>query len=76
MGGTLASWASLGHVAYAEPGAMIGFAGQRVSAQVQSGKVPANYQSSEFQLEHGQADAIVHRKDLKDTIARTLRWAA
>lgn len=76
MGGTLASWASLGHIAYAEPGAMIGFAGQRVSAQVQSGKVPANYQTSEFQLEHGQADAIVHRKDLKDTIARTLQWAA
>jgi acetyl-CoA carboxylase carboxyl transferase subunit beta len=76
MGGTLASWASLGHVQFAEPGAMIGFAGQRVSAQVQSGKVPANYQTSEFQLEHGQVDAIVHRKDLKDTIAKTLQWAA
>lgn len=76
MGGTLASWASLGHVQYAEPGAMIGFAGQRVSAQVQSGKTPTNYQSTEFQLQHGQVDAIVTRKDLKDTIAKTLRWAA
>jgi acetyl-CoA carboxylase carboxyl transferase subunit beta len=76
MGGTLASWASLGHLVYAEPGAMIGFAGQRVSAQVQSGKTPSNYQTSEFQLEHGQVDAIVHRKDIKDTIARTLQWAA
>jgi len=76
MGGTLASWASLGHVNYAEPGAMIGFAGQRVSAQVQSGKTPANYQTSEFQLEHGQVDAVVNRKDLKDVITRTLQWAA
>lgn len=76
MGGTLASWASLGHVNYAEPGAMIGFAGQRVSAQVQSGKLPANYQTSEFQLEHGQVDAVVARKDLKDVVARTLQWAA
>lgn len=76
MGGTLASWASLGHVQFAEPGAMVGFAGQRVSAQVQSGKVPANYQTSEFQLERGQVDAVVHRKDLKDTISKTLQWAA
>lgn len=76
MGGTLASWASLGHVNYAEPGAMIGFAGQRVSAQVQSGKTPSNYQTSEFQLEHGQVDAVVARKDLKDVIVRTLEWAA
>lgn len=75
MGGTLASWASLGHLNYAEPGAMLGFAGQRVSAQVQSGKTPANYQTSEFQLEHGQVDAVVARKDLRDAIARTLEWA-
>lgn len=76
MGGTLASWASLGHLNFAEPGAMIGFAGQRVSAQVQSGKTPSNYQTSEFQLEHGQIDAIVARKDLKDVITRSLEWAA
>ncbi|HEY3268090.1 MAG TPA: acetyl-CoA carboxylase carboxyltransferase subunit beta [Armatimonadota bacterium] len=76
MGGTLASWASLGHVALAEPGAMVGFAGQRVSAQVQSGKTPANYQTSEFQEEHGQVDAVVHRKDLRDAITRILTWAA
>jgi acetyl-CoA carboxylase carboxyl transferase subunit beta len=74
MGGTLASWASLGDITFAEPGAMIGFAGQRVSAQVQSGKTPANYQTSEFQLERGQVDAVVHRKDLKDTITRSLQW--
>lgn len=76
MGGTLASWASLGDIILAEPGAMIGFAGQRVSAQVQSAKPPANYQTSEFQLEHGQIDAIVPRRDLRDTIARVLQWAS
>lgn len=75
MGGTLASWASLGDIIFAEPGAMIGFAGQRVSAQVQSAKPPQNYQTSEFQLEHGQIDAIVHRRDLRDTLIRTLQWA-
>jgi acetyl-CoA carboxylase carboxyl transferase subunit beta len=74
MGGTLASWASLGDITFAEPGAMIGFAGQRVSAQVQSGKTPANNQTNEFQLERGQVDAVVHRKDLKDTITRSLQW--
>jgi acetyl-CoA carboxylase carboxyl transferase subunit beta len=76
MGGTLASWASLGHITFAEPGAMIGFAGQRVSAQVQSGKTPSNYQTAEFQLERGQVDAILPRKDQKESLARTLQWAA
>jgi acetyl-CoA carboxylase carboxyl transferase subunit beta len=76
MGGTLASWASLGDLIFAEPGAMIGFAGQRVSQQVQSAKPPANFQTSEFQLEHGHVDAVVHRRDLRETVARTLEWAS
>lgn len=75
MGGTLASWASLGHLTFAEPGALIGFAGQRVSAQVQSAKTPANYQTAEFQLERGQVDAILPRREQKDAIARALQWA-
>jgi acetyl-CoA carboxylase carboxyl transferase subunit beta len=76
MGGTLASWASLGDLIFAEPAAMIGFAGQRVSAQVQSAKPPPGYQTSEFQLEHGQVDAVIHRRDLKDSIVNALQWAA
>jgi acetyl-CoA carboxylase carboxyl transferase subunit beta len=74
MGGTLASWAALGDVLLAEPGAMIGFAGQRVSQQVQSAKPPPNFQTSEFQLERGQIDAVIHRRDLRDTLAKMLEW--
>jgi acetyl-CoA carboxylase carboxyl transferase subunit beta len=75
MGGVSASWGSLGDVILAEPGAMIGFAGLRVSQQAQVHKVPADFQTSEFHLAHGQVDAVVPRKDLKETIARLLQFA-
>lgn len=75
MAGVLASWASLGDFILAEPGAMIGFTGQRVSRQAGVTKVPANFQTAEFQLEHGHLDAVVHRRDLRDTLHMLLAFA-
>ena len=77
MAGVLASWASLGDVILAEPGAMIGFTGSRVSkqAQVNVGRRPANYQTAEFQWEHGMIDRVVPRKDLKSTLQKIIDWA-
>jgi acetyl-CoA carboxylase carboxyl transferase subunit beta len=75
MGGVTASWASLGDIILAEPGAMIGFAGRRVSKQAQVSKVPDDFQTSEFHLAHGQIDRIVSRKDLKETIGTFCRFA-
>lgn len=54
---------------------MIGFAGQRVAQQAQVGKAPADFQTAEFHLAHGQIDRIVARKDLRDTIALLLQFA-
>ncbi len=75
MAGVLASWGSLGDIILAEPGAMIGFVGQRVSQQANVSKVPADFQTAEFQLAHGQVDVIVPRKDLKATLARMFQFA-
>lgn len=75
MGGVSASWGSLGDVILAEPGAMIGFAGLRVSQQAQVQKVPADFQTAEFQLAHGQIDRVVPRKELRDTLIRLLQFA-
>jgi len=58
----------------AEPGALIGFAGPRVIEQTIRQKLPAGFQRSEFLLEHGMLDAVVHRKQLKPYIARALRF--
>jgi acetyl-CoA carboxylase carboxyl transferase subunit beta len=69
LAGIMASWGSLGDVILAEPGAMIGFVGQRVSQQAQVSKVPQDFQTAEFQLAHGQIDAVIPRKDLKQTLA-------
>jgi acetyl-CoA carboxylase carboxyl transferase subunit beta len=69
MAGVLASWASLGDVILAEPGAMIGFAGLRVSKQAQVLKIPKDFQTSEFQQRHGMVDKVVHRRDLKTLLA-------
>jgi acetyl-CoA carboxylase carboxyl transferase subunit beta len=69
MAGVLASWASLGDVILAEPGAMIGFAGLRVSKQAQVLKIPKDFQTSEFQLRQGMIDRVVHRRDLKTLLA-------
>ncbi len=75
MGGVTASWGTLGDVILAEPGAMIGFAGLRVSQQAQVNKVPSDFQTAEFQLNHGQIDRVVPRKELKATLASLLQFA-
>jgi len=71
-GGTTASFAMLGDLNIAEPGALIGFAGPRVIEQTIRQKLPEGFQRSEFLLEHGMLDAVVHRKELKSYIARAL----
>ena len=69
-GGVTASFAMLGDLNIAEPGALIGFAGPRVIEQTIRQKLPEGFQRSEFLLEHGMLDAIVHRKEMKAYIAR------
>ncbi len=71
-GGVTASFAMLGDLNIAEPGALIGFAGPRVIEQTIRQKLPEGFQRSEFLLEHGMLDAVVHRKDMKAYIARAL----
>jgi acetyl-CoA carboxylase carboxyl transferase subunit beta len=73
-GGVTASFAMLGDLNIAEPGALIGFAGPRVIEQTIRQKLPEGFQRSEFLLEHGMIDAIVHRKDMKSYIARSLKF--
>ncbi|HSJ14923.1 MAG TPA: acetyl-CoA carboxylase, carboxyltransferase subunit beta [Longimicrobiales bacterium] len=72
-GGVTASYAMLGDVHLAEPGALIGFAGPRVIEQTIKQELPAGFQRSEFLLEHGMVDMIVDRRELKLTIGRLLR---
>jgi acetyl-CoA carboxylase carboxyl transferase subunit beta len=62
----------LGDVQIAEPGALIGFAGQRVIEQTIREKLPEGFQRAEYLLEHGMIDMVVHRKDLKATLAQLL----
>jgi len=71
-GGVTASFAMLGDLNIAEPGALIGFAGPRVIEQTIRQKLPNGFQTSEFLLEHGFLDAVVHRKDMKGFIGNTL----
>ncbi len=71
-GGVTASFAMLGDLNLAEPGALIGFAGPRVIEQTIRQKLPPGFQRSEFLLEHGMLDAVVQRKDLKSYIGRAL----
>jgi acetyl-CoA carboxylase carboxyl transferase subunit beta len=71
-GGVTASFAMLGDLNIAEPGALIGFAGPRVIEQTIRQKLPSGFQRSEFLLEHGMLDAVVPRKELKPYIARAL----
>ncbi len=75
-GGVTASFAMLGDLNIAEPGALIGFAGPRVIEQTIRQKLPPGFQRSEFLLEHGMLDAVVHRKELKPYIARALDFMA
>lgn len=72
-GGVTASFAMLGDIILAEPGALIGFAGPRVIEQTIGQKLPEGFQRAEFQLEHGFVDAIVERKDLKKTLYKILK---
>ena len=72
-GGVTASFASLGDIILAEPGALIGFAGPRVIEQTMKQKLPDGFQRAEFLLEHGFIDKIVERKDMKSTLARILK---
>jgi acetyl-CoA carboxylase carboxyl transferase subunit beta len=72
MGGVSASLAMLGDVIVAEPKALIGFAGPRVIEQTVREKLPEGFQSSEFLLEHGAIDMIIHRSDMRQTLARLL----
>jgi acetyl-CoA carboxylase carboxyl transferase subunit beta len=73
-GGVTASFAMLGDLNIAEPGALIGFAGPRVIEQTTRTKLPEGFQRSEFLLEHGFLDAIVERKDIKSYLIQALGW--
>ena len=75
-GGVTASFAMLGDLNIAEPGALIGFAGPRVIEQTIRQKLPPGFQRSEFLLEHGMLDAVVPRKQLKPYIGRALEFMA
>ena len=75
-GGVTASFAMLGDLNVAEPGALIGFAGPRVIEQTIRQKLPEGFQRSEFLLEHGMLDMVVDRRELKKTLARGIRLLA
>jgi acetyl-CoA carboxylase carboxyl transferase subunit beta len=75
-GGVTASFAMLGDLNIAEPGALIGFAGPRVIEQTIRQKLPPGFQRSEFLLQHGMLDAVVHRKQLKSYLGRSLDFMA
>jgi len=70
--GVMASYASLGDIIIAEPGALLGFTGPRVIEQTIGGKLPPGFQRSEFMLEHGLVDIVISRKELRDTLIRIL----
>jgi acetyl-CoA carboxylase carboxyl transferase subunit beta len=72
-GGVTASYAMLGDVNLAEPGALIGFAGPRVIEETIKQELPKGFQRSEFLLEHGMVDQVVDRRELKETVGRLLR---
>ncbi len=72
-GGVTASYAMLGDVHIAEPGALIGFAGPRVIEQTIREKLPEGFQRAEFLKRHGMVDMVVHRQEMKATVARLIR---
>jgi acetyl-CoA carboxylase carboxyl transferase subunit beta len=69
-GGVSASYAMLGDVQISEPGALIGFAGQRVIAQTIRERLPEGFQRAEYLLQHGMVDMVVHRSDMRETLSR------
>ncbi len=72
-GGVTASYAMLGDVHIAEPGSLIGFAGQRVIEQTIREKLPPGFQRAEYLLEHGMVDMVVHRHQIRETVSRLAR---
>ena len=72
-GGVSASFASVGDINIAEPKALIGFAGRRVIEQTVREKLPEDFQTAEFLLDHGQLDAVVHRSNMKDVLSKIVR---
>jgi acetyl-CoA carboxylase carboxyl transferase subunit beta len=74
MAGVMASFASLGDIIVAEPKALIGFTGPRVIEHTIRQKLPPNFQKSEFLLEHGLIDLIVHRKNMRATLSKLLDY--
>jgi acetyl-CoA carboxylase carboxyl transferase subunit beta len=74
MAGIMASFASLGDLIIAEPKALIGFTGPRVIEQTIRQKLPPGFQRSEFLLEHGLIDMIIHRKNMKETISKLINY--
>nr|WP_238988185.1 acetyl-CoA carboxylase, carboxyltransferase subunit beta [Filibacter tadaridae] len=72
-GGVSASFASVGDINIAEPKALIGFAGRRVIEQTVREKLPEDFQTAEFLLDHGQLDAVIHRADMKEALAKIVR---
>jgi acetyl-CoA carboxylase carboxyl transferase subunit beta len=73
-GGVTASYAMLGDVQIAEPGALIGFAGQRVIESTIREKLPEGFQRAEYLLDHGMVDMVTHRKDLRATLAKLIDY--
>lgn len=73
-GGVTASYAMLGDVQIAEPGALIGFAGQRVIQDTIREKLPEGFQRAEYLFDHGMVDMVVHRRELKATLARVIDY--
>jgi len=73
-GGVSASYAMVGDVNLAEPGALVGFAGRRVIEVTIKQKLPDNFQTAEFFLEHGFIDRIVHRKEMKETLQKIIEF--
>ena len=71
-GGVSASFAMLGDIAIAEPGAVIGFAGARVIEETIRETLPEGFQRAEYLLEHGMVDMVVHRNELRDTLVRII----
>jgi len=73
-GGVTASYAMLGDIQIAEPGALIGFAGQRVIQDTIREQLPEGFQRAEYLYEHGMVDMVVHRADLKEQLATVLGY--
>ena len=73
-GGVSASFSFLGDIILAEPGALVGFAGKRVIEQTIHEKLPQGFQTAEYILEHGFLDAIVERRDMKQTLYQILKF--